>query len=75
MNEATGEREEPDDGKENGETSYHFGVDETALVPTVGIFDGMEILPVDSSDNSSKRQLRKAEDHGEDVCQDHLDCM
>lgn len=58
MGEATGEWEEPDDGEEDGESGYHFGVDETALVPAASVVDVVQVLAVDSGDDGAEGQLR-----------------
>lgn len=72
MDEGSGKREEPDDGRDDADASDDFGVDEASLVPRGRPLDLVEVVAVDARHDGCEGQLRQAEDHREEVNEQHL---
>lgn len=72
VDEGTAEGEQPDDGEQDCEAGDHFGVDEAPEVPRAGALDRMQVVAVEACHDGGKRQLREAQDDGEEVGEDHV---
>lgn len=72
VDEGAAEGEEPDDREEDAEGGDDIRVDEAALVPGRSTLRDVQIVGCDSQDDGRKGQLRQAEDHGDEVRQNHF---
>ena len=72
MHEGSAKGEEPDEREEDGNAGHDFGVDEPAQAPTVNSVHPVQVVSVDTGDDGGKSQLCQAQDHANEVCQDHL---
>lgn len=66
------EGEEPYDGQDDAETGNDFGVDEPRLIPRGAAGDRVEVVAIDAGHDTGEDQLPKAEDHRQDVDENHL---
>ncbi len=72
MDERAAEGEQPDDGEDDGKTGDDLGVDEAALVPRRRSLGEVEVLARQTGDDGSECQLRQAEDHGQEINENHV---
>lgn len=66
------EGEEPDDGEQDAQSGHHDRVDVSALLPARHAISDVEIARRDTEDDGGEGQLRQAEDHGDEVDENHL---
>lgn len=69
VDETTCERQEPEQGQEDGDTSDDFGVDEASMGPVVvgvvvGVVQVMEVFPYETCDDTCKGELADAQRDG-----------
>jgi len=73
VDERAAEGEEPKEGEQDREAGDDLGVDEASLVPGRAVGNSMEVVAGEASDDGREDQLRQAEDHGEQVSENHDD--
>lgn len=71
VDEGAAEGEQPDDGEQDAERGDDVGVDEAAQVPGRRAVAEVQVVRRDAQHDSAKDQLSQAEDHGEEVGENH----
>lgn len=72
VNEAAAKGQEPEDGQQHGDGRDGDGVDVAAIVPCRGVVPLVQELTRETGNDGGKDQLRHAEDHGDDIRDDHF---
>lgn len=72
VDERRAEGEQPDESQEDGQAGDHLGIDEAPLVPGGSALGGVEVLARQTGHDGGEGDLRQAEDHGDQACEDHF---
>lgn len=72
VDEAATEGEQPEDGQQYRDGRDGDGVDVSAIVPRRDVLPLVQELTRETGNDRGKDQLRHAEDHGDDIRDDHF---